>query len=114
MFRWLQQLIRKHTNPIPVDRAATTKQKLAVLYMLLAWNAFGFVCYMFYTGRGDWARYYGYKSEAEAAMPPAQQWAKTLKIEKTRIIRMSGLHQEQAYDYENEDLKKVKEEEEEN
>lgn len=71
-FKWLRRFIRRHTNPIPVDRAATVKKTLSVAYMLLAWNAFGFVCYMIYTGRGDWAKYYGYKSEAEASIPPGK------------------------------------------
>jgi hypothetical protein len=71
-FKWLRRLVRRHTNPIPVDRAASIKQKLSVGYMLLAWNAFGFVCYMIFTGRGDWARYYGYKSEADALIPPGK------------------------------------------
>ncbi|KDR24169.1 hypothetical protein L798_08999 [Zootermopsis nevadensis] len=109
-FKWLRRFIRRHTNPIPVNRAATVKKTLSVAYMLLAWNAFGFVCYMIYTGRGDWAKYYGYKSEAEASIPPAQQWARTLKIDKAKVIRLRGLHKEYDYDYENEDLKEGKEE----
>jgi hypothetical protein len=71
-FRWLRKLIRRHTNPIPGDRAESVRNKLSLAYVLLAWNAFGFVCYVIYTGRGDWARYYGHKSEAEASMPPGK------------------------------------------
>jgi hypothetical protein len=33
-----------------------------------------------------------------------------LKIEKAKIIRLSGLHIESEYDYQNEDLKEGKEE----
>jgi hypothetical protein len=40
----------------------------------------------------------------------AQQWAKTLKIDKAKIIRISGLHKEYEYDYQSEDLKEGKEE----
>lgn len=69
-FLWLRRFIRKHTNPIREDRATIVKQRLSFVYMLIGWNVFGFVCYMVYTGRGDWAKYYGYKSEAEAKMPP--------------------------------------------
>lgn len=79
-FRWLRKFIRKHTNPIPVDRAATTKQRLSLFYMVIAWNAFGFVCYMVYTGRGDWAKYYGLKSEVEAKMPPGNFFKYMLDI----------------------------------
>lgn len=35
----------------------------------------------------------------------AQQWAQTLKIDKAKIIRFSGLHKEYEYDYQNEDQK---------
>jgi len=71
-FKWLRRFVRRHTNPIPVDRAASVKQKLSFIYMMLAWNAFGIVCYMIYTGRGDWAKYYGYKSEADSLLPPGK------------------------------------------
>jgi hypothetical protein len=71
-FRWLRRLIRRHTKPIPVDRALSVKKTLSLVYMLLAWNAFGMVCYMVYTGRGDWARFYGYKSEIDASLSPGK------------------------------------------
>jgi hypothetical protein len=34
----------------------------------------------------------------------AEQWARTLKVDKAKIVRMSGLQREDAYDYQNEDL----------
>jgi hypothetical protein len=71
-FKWLRRFVRRHTNPIPVDRAASVKQKLSLIYMMLAWNAFGVVCYMIYTGRGDWAKHYGYKSDADSSLPPGK------------------------------------------
>jgi len=71
-FKWFRRFVRRHTNPIPFDRAASVKQKLSLIYMLLAWNAFGIVFYMIYTGRGDWAKYYGYKSEADSLLPPGK------------------------------------------
>ncbi|PSN43875.1 hypothetical protein C0J52_07759 [Blattella germanica] len=37
-------------------------------------------------------------------MPIAQQWAKTLNIEKARVIRLSGLHKEHDYEYKTKDL----------
>jgi hypothetical protein len=33
----------------------------------------------------------------------AQQWAQTLKIDKAKIVRYSGLHKTHEYDYQNED-----------
>lgn len=67
---WLRRLIRKKTTPIPVERAALWEKRLSMVYMLLTWNAFGLVCYMIYTGKADWAKYYGVKSEEEANMSP--------------------------------------------
>lgn len=67
---WLRRLVRRNTSPIPFDRASKYKERLSIAYMLLAWNAFGMVCYMVFTGRSDWAKYYGYKSEEEAMMSP--------------------------------------------
>lgn len=65
---WLRRFIRKNTTPIPVEKAIFWKKRLSVAYMLLTWNAFGLVCYMIYTGKGDWAKYYGVKSEEESNM----------------------------------------------
>ncbi|KAJ8979757.1 hypothetical protein NQ317_004744 [Molorchus minor] len=69
-FRWLRTLVRRNTNPIPVSKAELWKSRLSVVYMLVAWNAFGFVGYMIYSGKNDWAQYYGYKSEEEAKLSP--------------------------------------------
>lgn len=68
-FLWLRRFIRKNTNPIPINKAEVWKKRLSFTYLLLAWNAFGLVCYMCYTGKADWAKYYGIKSEMEANMP---------------------------------------------
>lgn len=66
---WLRRFIRKNTNPIPIDRAEAWRKRLSFMYMLIGWNAFGFVCYMCFTGKKDWAKYYGVISEDEAKMP---------------------------------------------
>ena len=70
--KWLRRLVRKYTRPIAQDRASTMKSKLSLVYMLFAWNAFGLVCYMLYTGRKDWAHFYGFKSDEELAIPPGK------------------------------------------
>ncbi|XP_067637437.1 uncharacterized protein [Eurosta solidaginis] len=88
--KWLRRFVRRNTNPIPEDRAALWKERLSIAYALLAWNAFGFVCYMMYTGRADWPRYYGYKTEEEANLTPAQHFSSTLNVTKGKIIRYSG------------------------
>lgn len=69
-FKWLRKLVRKNTNPISYDIAHLWKQRLSIGYALLAWNAFGFVCYMVYTGRSDWAKYYGVKSDEDEQLSP--------------------------------------------
>ncbi|XP_036339532.1 uncharacterized protein LOC118748900 [Rhagoletis pomonella] len=88
--KWLRRWVRRNTNPIPEDSAELWKRRLSVAYALLAWNAFGFVCYMAYTGRSDWAKYYGYKSEEEAKLSPAQQFATKLNVDRGKIVRYSG------------------------
>lgn len=72
-WKWLRNFVRRNTNPIPEYRAQRWRQRLSLAYILLAWNAFGLVCYMVYTGRNDWAKYYGYKSEEDASVPPCKQ-----------------------------------------
>ena len=45
MFRilWLRRLIRRNTKPIPFRKAVNWKERLSIAYMLVAWNAIGFV-----------------------------------------------------------------------
>ncbi|XP_023169320.1 uncharacterized protein LOC111598346 [Drosophila hydei] len=89
--KWLRRFVRRHTNPIPEQRADMWKRRLSIGYAILAWQAFGMVCYMVYTGRNDWAQYYGYKSEEDMALSPSQQFAKHIRVEGTgKIIRFSG------------------------
>lgn len=71
-FKWLRKFVRRNTKPIPEVEAGVWKQRLSIVYALLAWNAFGYVLYMAYTGRNDWAKYYGYKSDEEAKMTPGR------------------------------------------
>lgn len=57
-------------RPIAEVKAGSWKRRLSVLYALLAWNAFGVVCYAIATGKADWVKYHGLKSEEEANMRP--------------------------------------------
>lgn len=108
--KWLRNLVRRNTKPIEYRHALAWKDRLSLAYMLIAWNAFGFVCYMAFTGRSDWAKYHGLKSDEEGRTTSctyslqfasyffvyifgslsAQQWAKTLKIEKAKVIQIKG------------------------
>jgi len=89
-FQWLRALVRRHTKPVPEDRAALWKKRLSILYAITAWNAFGFVLYMIFTGKADWAKYHGLKSAEELRETPAQQWTKTLGIKDATVYRISG------------------------
>lgn len=69
---WLRNFVRRNTNPVPMNTAKKWKQRLSIGYAILAWNAFGFVLYAVFTGRADWAKAAGLKSEAEANLPPGK------------------------------------------
>lgn len=70
--KWLRTLVRRNTKPIEYRYALAWKDRLSIVYMLLAWNAFGCVCYMVYTGRNDWAKYHGLKNDEEVKMSPCK------------------------------------------
>ena len=62
-FNWLRRLVRRNTKPIAVPTAESWKMRLSLVYMFFAWNAFGFVIYQFYLGKGDWAKHHGVPAE---------------------------------------------------
>lgn len=76
---WLRRFIRRHTKPIPEGTAHIWKQRLSFGYVFLAWNAFGFVVYMMYTGKHDWAAYHGLKSKEELEMTPGKEKKREFK-----------------------------------
>lgn len=77
--KWLRQYVRRHTSPIPLGMAHTWKKRLSIGYALLAWNAFGFVLYAMFTGRADWAKAAGLKTNEDIAMPPGKSIDKMYK-----------------------------------
>ncbi|CAG9861930.1 unnamed protein product [Phyllotreta striolata] len=95
-FFWLRNLIRKNTNPIPVDKAALWKNRLAIAYALIAWNAFGFVLYQICSGKGDWATYHGLSEEKKASA--GHEWAKLLKIDNAKVYRVEGFSVKEVID----------------
>lgn len=106
--KWLRRFVRRHTNPIPEHRADLWKRRLSIGYAILAWQAFGLVCYMVYTGRNDWAKFYGYKTEEELALSPAQQFAKHIKVEGTgKIIRISGFSKVEEVPFDSGNVERV-------
>lgn len=70
--KWLRKLVRRHTTPLPMSTAQLWKQRLSIAYAVLAWNAFGFVLYACFTGRADWAKAAGLKSQEEINMSPGK------------------------------------------
>lgn len=68
--KWWHVFIRKRTKPIPENKAILWKTRLSLLYGFLAWNAFGLVVYSAYKGKGDWAHYYGLKTDEEHSISP--------------------------------------------
>ncbi|XP_075155663.1 uncharacterized protein LOC142229016 [Haematobia irritans] len=99
--KWLRRLVRKNTNPIPEVDALRWKRRLSLAYAVLAWNAFGFVCYMAFTGKSDWAHYYGYKTDEEKSESQAVQFSKRLNVEKGKIIRYSGFKKVEEFEFDN-------------
>ncbi|CAH1107625.1 unnamed protein product [Psylliodes chrysocephalus] len=97
-FYWLRRLIRRNTNPIPQPRAELWRSRLSIIYTLIAWNAFGFVVYQIYSGKSDWAKYYGIKTEEEEKMSPGHRWAKTLGIKDAKVYRVTGFSVEKVED----------------
>lgn len=49
-FFWptVRRFVRKHTKPIPEEKALKWKKKLSAVYIFFSWNALGFVMYEMY------------------------------------------------------------------
>lgn len=87
-FKWLRNVVRKNSNPIEYAKAIFWKEKLSIGYMLVAWNAFGLVCYMVYSGRADWAKYYGVKSEEDMRLSPGKIAARFHSVNRTLLTNV--------------------------
>lgn len=70
--KWLRKLVRRNTKPIEYTHALAWRDRLSIGYALLAWNAFGMVCYMVYTGRNDWAKFHGLKTAEDELLSPGE------------------------------------------
>jgi hypothetical protein len=57
-------------NPMSEEKAWSTKDKLAIAYALLAWNAFGIVMYKCYDGKKHWPVTIGIRTPEEEAVRP--------------------------------------------
>uniref|UniRef100_A0A0K8TQ00 Putative conserved plasma membrane protein n=1 Tax=Tabanus bromius TaxID=304241 RepID=A0A0K8TQ00_TABBR len=83
--KWLRRFVRKRTNPIPHDRAHFWKEKLSLWYMIVAWNALGYIGYLVYTGQKKLV------NDDEGQETAGQRYAKMLKVDKGKIIRFEGV-----------------------
>lgn len=112
---WLRRFVRRHTRPMPLDTAARNKQRLSILYMFFAWNAVGFIAYSALTkGKTNWAVFHKLEEEQDSPgmfihqqldfrltdLVSAQSYAKLLKIDNARVIRISGIRKEDEYEIE--------------
>lgn len=65
-------MVRRNTRPMPFGMAHTWKKRLSIGYAILAWNALGFVLYAAFTGKADWAKSHGLKTQEECEMRPGK------------------------------------------
>ncbi|XP_045461340.1 uncharacterized protein LOC123671507 [Harmonia axyridis] len=90
-FFFIRRLIRRHSRPIVENKAELWQKRLAIGYMVVAWNALGFVAYQMLQGKTDWAEFHGLKSKAELKMTQAQNCSQALGIRKAEVFKVSGL-----------------------
>uniref|UniRef100_A0A336LQA4 CSON010954 protein n=1 Tax=Culicoides sonorensis TaxID=179676 RepID=A0A336LQA4_CULSO len=95
---WIYKNVRKFMQPVEFEKAEKWKRRLALGYFLLAWNAFGLICYQYYQGRGDWAKAAGLKTEEDELMPVGAQFANMLGIQNAKVTRISGLRKVGEYE----------------
>lgn len=87
-WRWLRGIVRRNTAPLTVEQAAARKEKISILYCILSVNAFIGVLYACRTGKADWAKYFGLKSEAEIERSPGNYYVHiSFFVPKIYIVR---------------------------
>jgi len=59
-------------NPMTEESAWSVKDKLSIAYAVIAWNAFGVVCYQMYNGNVHWPVTAGIRSPEEEAIRPGK------------------------------------------
>lgn len=85
-WRWIRGMLRRNTAPMTVEQAAAWKEKISVIYCVLSVNAFIGVIYACKTGKADWPKYFGLKSEAELARSPGNYYMQTYLFAPKRYI----------------------------
>lgn len=82
MPKFIRRIVRRHTNQIPEVRALSMRRKLSYGYAFIAWNLFGLVAYMIYTGR---------IKKTDSDLSQAREFAKLLKKENVVLYRIEGV-----------------------
>lgn len=61
-------------RPMHEYDAMRMKHRMALLYAFCAWNCVGLVGYYMYTGRADWAHYYGLETDEQKNVRPGKSY----------------------------------------
>lgn len=75
------------------------KKRLALGYAFVAWNAIGYISYLYMKGTGDKAKQYGIITKEEEMTPSSVQYARLLNIEKATIKRYKGFTKVDEFEY---------------
>lgn len=68
--RFIRRWIRARMHPMAERSAMSIRQKISIAYMLIAWNAFGYVVYQMATGNKHWPVTHGVMTEEECMERP--------------------------------------------
>lgn len=93
-FKWLRKLVRRNMRPIEYTHALAWRDRLSIAYAVVAWNAFGMVCYMVYTGRNDWAKFHGLKTAEDDLMSPGMYGICCIALHGLCLCQMSQPHKQ--------------------
>lgn len=94
MPRFIRRFIRRKTARMPEAKALEIKEKLSIAYAFVAWNLFGYMAYMVYSGR--WTKQE--KEDKEPELSTGRHFAKLLKLRNVELTHVHGLSYVQTYD----------------
>lgn len=60
-------------NPMQEHKAYDMKQRLSILYMIIAWNAGGYCLYQIFSGNKSWPKTVGIRTDEEDMVRPGMQ-----------------------------------------
>jgi len=83
-------------NPISAEKAWTTREKLSVLYAIIAWHALALVGYQVYHGNKSWPKTMGIDTNEGPDLRPAVQYSYLLGVRKAQVYRISGFRISEA------------------